>query len=156
MSNEEKKQCNCESPVIEPKTKECHCTEYLDMAKRVQAEFDNYRKRTNNAVEEARLHGQGFAIIVIMPVLESIEEALKLNKDDVGLNLIKKQFENSLSSLGVKEIEALGKDFNPNTMNAALAEQIKDTPPNRVLQVWQKGYTINGKVLRPATVKISK
>ncbi|MCL2621729.1 MAG: nucleotide exchange factor GrpE [Firmicutes bacterium] len=138
------------------KTKECtHCKEYIESLKRLQAEFENYRKRTNNAVEQAVATGKEYAAAAFLPALDSIEEALKLSQDnDPGIILIKKQLEKALGVNGIVEIVALNKPYDPNFHNVVMAEE--GSPQSTVTAVWQKGYTINGKVLRPASVKINK
>ena len=131
--------------------------EYKDSLQRVQAEFDNYRKRTADAVQKARADGADGVIEAFLPVLDSVEIALGMIADEAtkqGVLLIEKQFKDLFSKYGVTEIEALGSDFDPAYHNAIM--QVED-PENagKVVEVVRKGYMRAGKVIRYAMVKVA-
>ena len=132
--------------------------EYKGMAQRVQAEFDNFRKRNAESVRIAREEGGNDAVLAFLPVLDTVEIALKMVTDEKaleGLKLIQKKAEAVLDKFGVKEIESADKPFDPAYHNAVM--QVED-PENsgKVTEVLQKGYTRGGKVIRYAMVKVAQ
>lgn len=131
--------------------------EYKDMLQRLQAEFDNYRKRNTEAVKQARADGGNDVVLAMLPVLDTVEIAIKMIADDAtkaGVQLIEKKFQEVFNKYGVKEIEALGSDFDPNLHNAVM--QVEDeNNSGKVVEVLQKGYTRDGKVIRYSMVKVA-
>ena len=132
--------------------------ELVDNLKRLQAEFDNYKKRINKQSNEVEYFVLKDFITELLPILDSFEVALKNNKNDEefrkGVELIFAKLHNYLEKLGVKEIEAKG-SFNPNFHEALLVEK-SNRPDGTILEELQKGYTLNNRVIRTAKVKISK
>ena len=131
--------------------------EYKDALMRVQAEFDNYRKRTADAVSKARADGADGILEAFLPVLDAVEIALGMISDEAtrkGVELIKKQFTELFNKYGVTEISAEGKEFDPAFHNAVM--QVED-PENagKVVEVIRKGYLRNGRVIRYAMVKVA-
>ena len=121
--------------------------------KRALADYQNLVKRTD---EEKLLLGKFANSILIeklLPVVDTFEKAAIHTKDD-GLNLALKQFKQVLSEAGVKEIEVLGKPFDPNTSECI--EVVKGDKENIVVEVLVNGYYIYDKILRPAKVKVAK
>ncbi len=131
--------------------------EYKDMAQRIQAEFDNYRKRNLDAVKNARNDGTDDVIEALFPVLDNFERGLKAVDESAraGIELIQKQIINILDKFEVKEIEALGQEFDPN-YHHAIARCEDSENANKVVEVFQKGYIRKNKVLRPAMVKVAQ
>lgn len=132
---------------------------YLELAQRVQAEFENYRKRTQSAEKEARQKGIIEAVEKLLPVVDSVDIAKKQVTDENLLNaleIINKQIFQSLESLGVKKIEALGKTFDPNFHNAIMTGEDAEKQPDIVLEEYQQGFTLNDKVIRYSVVKVNK
>lgn len=131
--------------------------EYKDMLQRLQAEFDNYRKRNAEAVKQARADGGNDVVLAMLPVLDTVEIAIKMISDDAtkaGVQLIEKKFQEVFSKYGVKEIDALGNEFDPNLHNAVM--QVEDVDnAGKVVEVLQKGYTRDGKVIRYSMVKVA-
>ncbi len=130
---------------------------YKDVALRLQAEFDNYRRRTNDSVKVSRQDGISEVIVALLPVLDSCgraESMLSDEKSKEGLQLISKQIMSVLEKYGVEEIQAEGADFNPDLHNAVM--QVED-PDNsgKVVEVFQKGYIRSGKVIRYTMVKVA-
>ncbi len=131
--------------------------EYKDMLQRLQAEFDNYRKRNAEAVKQARADGCNDVVLAMLPVLDTVEIAIKMISDDAikaGVQLIEKKFQEVFSKYGVKEIDALGNEFDPNLHNAVMQVEDADNA-GKVVEVLQKGYTRDGKVIRYSMVKVA-
>ena len=129
------------------------------LAQRTQADFDNYRKRNADLVKRARVDGKTDVILEILPIVDNFERATALITDvsvREGVEKIAKQFTTALEKLGVKEIEADGKPFNPDVHNAVMTEEVEGVEPDMVTAVLQKGYVLDEKVIRYAMVKVSK
>ena len=131
--------------------------EYKDLAQRTQADFDNFRKRNAESVKQARIDGGNDLVISILPVLDTVEIAINMINDEAtkaGVQLIQKKFQEVFAKYGIKEIEALGKEFDPNLQNAIM--QVEDAEnAGKVVEVLQKGYTRDGKVIRYSMVKVA-
>lgn len=130
--------------------------ECKSVAQRLQADFDNYRKRNNTIAEEMRLLGQSTVIEKMLTVLDNCDLARKYIQDQValtGFNMMETQIVNALKGFGLAEVEAEGKDFDAKFMTAV--ERVKDEEnAGKVVEITQKGYMLNGKLLRPAGVKV--
>ncbi len=130
---------------------------YKDVAQRLQAEFDNYRRRTNDSVKVSRQDGISEVIVALLPVLDSCDRAEAMVSDEKskeGLQLISKQIMSVLEKYGVEEIQAEGADFNPELHNAVM--QVEDAENSgKVVEVFQKGYIRSGKVIRYTMVKVA-
>ncbi len=141
-------------PVAEANAK---ADEYKDMLQRLQAEFDNFRKRNAESVKLARQDGGNEMIVAMLPILDSVDRALSMITDEstkVGVNLIGKMILDVFGKYGVKEIDAQGVEFDPSLHNAVM--QVEDAQnAGKVVEVMQKGYTRNGKVIRYAMVKVA-
>ncbi len=131
--------------------------EYKDLAQRTQADFDNFRKRNVEAVKQARADGGNDVVLSMLPVLDTVEIAINMISDEStksGVQLIQKKFQEVFAKYGVKEIDALGSEFDPNLHNAVM--QVEDEEnAGKVVEVLQKGYTRDGKVIRPSMVKVA-
>lgn len=125
---------------------------------RLQADFDNYKKRNKETAKVMYEEGVADVIEDVLPTLDYLEMAISSQKDDSfkqGLELVKKAFLDVLSKYGVQEIDAMGKEFDPNVHEAAMN---KDDPDNagKVVGVLKKGYIRNGKVLRHPLVVVGQ
>jgi molecular chaperone GrpE len=132
--------------------------EYLAMAKRVQADFDNYRRRTNAASLESYDSGRASVIEQVLPVLDNLERAVAAAKDDTtreGITLVVKQMSDILNKWGVAVIDRVGEAFDPNLENAVMRAEPGEGQPGAVLEVLQKGYKLGARVLRHAMVKVA-
>ncbi len=132
--------------------------EFKNLAQRIQAEFDNYRKRTNDAIRISRNDGINDFLIELLPVIDNFERGLdaiceKSSRD--GVELIYKQMLEILKKYDVEEIEAKGQEFNPNFHHAVAQEEDAENS-NKVVEVFLKGYKRKDKVLRPAMVKVAQ
>lgn len=131
--------------------------EFKNMAQRIQAEFDNYRKRNAEAVRNARNDGIDDAVSMLFPVLDNFERGINAVEEQAkaGIELIYKQILAVLEKLEVKEIAALGEEFDPAYHNA-IAKCEDEQNSNKVVEVFQKGYIRKNKVLRHAMVKVAQ
>ena len=129
---------------------------------RLMAEFQNYKKRV--AKEKSDIHSYANEKIVteLLEVLDNFERALASdNSTDVegyaqGMKLIFDQLLGVLTKSGLVEVKALGEDFDPNMHNAVMTADSDEYDSNKVCSVLQKGYTLNGKVIRPSMVTVAK
>ena len=134
--------------------------EYLDRLRRTMAEFDNFRKRTQKEKEQIFDRGAKDVLEQILPVIDNFERALAGNdkKDDSfakGVEMIYKQLLGALESLGLQEIEACGKPFDPNYHNAVTHVEDENVGENEVVEVFQKGYKYKDTVIRCSMVKVA-
>jgi len=137
--------------------------EYKDLLQRVQADFDNYRKRNVNSVQEAYRNGSLDAVKQFLPILDNLERASKAAEAtqdfkvlSEGIDMVIKQFMSTLNKMGIEEIEALGKPFDPNLHDAVMSVEADENQDlNLVVEVFQKGYKVEDKVLRHSLVKVT-
>jgi len=146
---------------LDKKSKEAE--EYLDLLKRVQADFDNYRKRILKEKEEWINHANEQLILQLLTVMDDFERAFDLteNASDInkfidGFKMIYNQLANILKKNGVEEIECLGMPFDPYKHHAIMQVECEGVEENTVVEVLQKGYMLKNKVIRPSLVKVSK
>ena len=132
--------------------------EYLDMAQRVQAEFDNYRRRNNNVRAEAYDDGARAFIKTILPVCDNLDRALCAETTDAaykeGVQLVYKQLMDCLEKRGVSVIDRKGERFDPNLEDAVIQGDPSEGEPGTVCDVLLKGYKLGDSVLRHAMVKV--
>ena len=127
-----------------------------NIAMRLQADFDNYRKRNAALAEEMKSLGKSMVIEKMLTVLDNCDLARKYISDEsalTGFNMMERQILDALESFGLKEIDASDKEFDANVMSAVEREKAEGKE-GKVLDVLAKGYTLCGKVLRPASVKV--
>lgn len=137
--------------------------EYLSLAQRIQADFDNYRRRNKNAIAEAYDAATADVVKAFLPVLDNLERALDSAKESSsheaiakGVEMVVRQFKDVLNKLGVEEIEALGKSFDPELHEAVMrAECEEGVEDNTVVEVLQKGYKYKDRVIRHSMVKVA-
>jgi molecular chaperone GrpE len=132
----------------------------LDRLARMQAEFDNARKRTLKEQQEYRDYAAADAIKSLLPVLDSFERALKVNAEATefrsGVELIYKQLQTALEKLSLQPIRAKGEQFNPHIHEAIEMVDTADVPDHQVIEELQRGYKIKDRLLRPAMVKVAR
>ena len=152
-----------EEPIVIPsdeavKEENKKSEEYKEMAQRIQAEFENFRKRNNDAVKIAKIDGNNEIILNIIPVIDNFERGLDVLDDSarVGVELIYKQLKSVLTKYGVEEIPALGEEFDPLIHHAIAQCEAEEDNANKIVEVFQKGYKRKDKVLRPAMVKVAQ
>lgn len=126
------------------------------VAQRLQADFDNYRKRNAQIHEDSKQLGQSAVIEKMLTVLDNCDLARKYLTDEAaltGFNMMETQILNALKGFGLEEVDAEGKDFDAKVMNAVEREKSEEMD-GKVIAVLQKGYILKGKLLRPANVKV--
>ena len=125
---------------------------------RMLAEYDNFRKRSQADNERQKLVGITQTLTAVFPVIDSINRALEVLKDDdkamAGIVQIKKQFDLAMQKIGVEQIPALGTEFNPEVHNAVMQEENAEEA-GKVIAVFQEGYKYKDYVIRPAMVKVA-
>ncbi|NMA70198.1 MAG: nucleotide exchange factor GrpE [Desulfitobacterium sp.] len=136
--------------------------EYYAHLQRLQAEFDNYRRRTIKEKEELAKYASEQIIMDLLPVLDNFERAVAaagesqdLQAYAQGVEMIFKQIQNVLEKEGLVAIESVGKPFDPNIHEAVLRVESEEYPENTVVEEMQKGYYLKEKVIRPSMVKVS-
>lgn len=139
--------------------------QYLSMAQRLQADFDNFRKRNRAAVSEAYQEATLETVERFLPVLDNLQRALESTKDNdspqaepiiKGVEMVTKQFMDILSKMGIEEIDALGKPFDPTYHDAVMqVEAEEEEQKNTVVEVLLKGYKTDDKVIRYSMVKVA-
>ena len=134
--------------------------EYLAMAQRIQADFENYRKRNESVRADAYADGKKDVAAVMLPVLDNLERAVGAaasSPDEAlksGMELVLKQMTDVYQKLDVTPIDRLGEKFDPNLENAVLQGTAEEGEPGTVCQVLQKGYRMGDRILRHAMVKV--
>ena len=163
---EKKKLKKAEAEIAELKKaledKEAEAAELNDRYARLYAEYENFRKRTAKELESKAADAACDTLAQILPVLDNLERAAQYNTEDSaetpmgkGLELTLKSFVETLSKLGVNEIEAAGKPFDPNFHNAVMHVEDENLGENEVVEVFMKGYAKGDKVLRHSMVKVA-
>lgn len=133
--------------------------EYLDLAQRKQAEFANYRRRTEGVRQEAYDDGRRDAIAQLLPVVDNLERALAAageeeNAMKSGVEMVLRQTRDALTKMGVEEIDPQGQPFDAELMNAVMQGSADEGEPGTVCMVLQKGYKLGERVIRHAMVKV--
>lgn len=132
---------------------------------RITADYQNMKRRSEEELQKAYKYDGEEVIKEILNIVDNFERAIKLDDDNLddelskfleGFKMIYTSLVNILNNKNVHEIVCLNEDFNPNTMNAVLTEKIEGKEPGKVIDVLQKGYIYNDKVIRPAMVKVSE
>lgn len=139
----------------------------LDEAKnkvlRAHADFDNLRRRTNKELEDSRKYRSQSLLDDLLPVLDNFERALQVESNDdntnsilKGMNMVYNQLLEAAKKEGLEEIEAVGKEFDPNFHQAVMQVEDENHESNIVVEELQKGYKLKDRVLRPTMVKVSQ
>lgn len=148
--------------IDELKEKAAKADEYLDKYQRTLAEYDNFRKRTVKEKEQLAGDTKVYVVSSLLPILDNLERAEQAaeNESDenplkTGVQMIIRSVKEEFEKLGVKEIEAFGKPFDPNFHNAVMHIEDDSVAENTVVEVFQKGYAVGEKVIRPSMVKVA-
>ena len=139
--------------------------EYLDIARRAQADFENYRKRMAAEVQAAALRGKVEVARGVVPVLDDLERALAAagldpegdSEDPLahGVLLVFRNLRETLGRSGVEVVDPKGEKFDPNFAEALSTVQVEGTEAGVVVEVMQKGYRFDGQLIRPAMVVVA-
>ena len=140
------------------KTK-AQCDEYLDLAQRKQAEFANYRRRTEGVRQEAFDDGRRDAIDKLLPIIDNLERALAAAGENegglkAGVEMVLRQTKETFAKMGVEEIDPMGQPFDAELHNAVMQGSEDEGEPGTVCMVLQKGYKLGNRVIRHAMVKV--
>ena len=132
---------------------------------RVKAEMQNLRRRTEQDVEKAHKYGVEKFSTELLGVIDNLERALlaaKEHEDESskaihdGVSLTLKSFNDCFAKFSIEAVDPIGEPFDPQLHQAIATQESPDSEPNSVIEVVQKGYTLNGRVIRPAMVMVSK
>jgi molecular chaperone GrpE len=146
--------------IEQPKADE-QCSTLLDRLARLQAEFDNSRKRAAREQQEFKDFALAEALKLLLPILDNLDRAVETPVQDVGefrtgIELIRKQFEDTLTKLGVKQIPAKGEVFDPRVHQAVETVDTTSAADNHVLEELQRGYKLHDRLLRPAMMRVAR
>jgi molecular chaperone GrpE len=133
----------------------------LDRLARLQAEFENARKRAAREQQDFRDFATADAIKTLLPVFDSFERALQAPANQVnefrsGIELIYKQLQDALAKLGIRPVPAKGEVFDPHVHEAIEMVETTDVPDHHVIDELQRGYKLKDRLLRPAMVRVAK
>ncbi len=132
---------------------------------RITADYQNMKRRSEEELSRAYKYDGEEIIKELLNIVDNFERAIKLDDTNLsdelskfleGFKMIYTNLINILNSKNVREIVCLNEDFNPVSMNAVLTEKVEGMEPGKVVEVLQKGYVYNDKVIRPAMVKVSE
>lgn len=134
--------------------------EYLNMAQRVQADFENFRRRNQNVRKEAYDEGARTFAATLLPVVDNLERAIAAAQNSAdeslksGVEMVYRQLTEAFEKRGITPIDRKGEPFDPNLENAVMQGVPEDGQPGTVCEVFQKGYRMDATVLRHAMVKV--
>lgn len=154
--------CNCNEE--EKCNQDCECagdkgSEYLAMAQRIQADFDNFRRRAGEQIIKAREDGQISIIEAFLPCLDTFKTAKKNISDEKvlqGVEMIEDKILKTLSNLGVKKIETIGNTYNPKLHEAIAVVNVADKENDIIVEEYQSGYDYKGNIIRYSKVIVNK
>ncbi len=133
--------------------------EYLNLARVIQADFDNYRKRSLEQVQRAKIDGIASAVEVLLPSLDAFKKVKESVKDEntlKGIEMLERAIDSGFEKLGVQKIEALGLPLDPNVHNALAVVAKEGYEDGIIVEEFQVGYKMDGKVIRPSQVLVNK
>ena len=137
--------------------------EYLELAQRTRADFENYRKRVAKETSDALARGKAELARQLLPVIDNLERALQSGADPSaheglvrGVELVLEELRGRLGNAGVEAFDPTGEKFDPEQHEALSAQPAEGTESGVVLETVEKGYRLDGQVLRPARVVVSK
>lgn len=143
----------------ELQAKQKEIDELTDRYKRILAEFENHKKRSQKEREGLYNSILGDIVEVILPILDNLENAVKVETSDEnykkGVELVLKQFQDVLKSKGIEEIKALGETFDPEIHEAVSSVQDDSKGEKEIVQEYRKGYRIGSKVIRHSMVVVA-
>jgi molecular chaperone GrpE len=132
--------------------------EYLELAKRTKADFENYRKRVASEAASAEKRGRAELARALLPVLDNLDRAIAAatSEDEVtqGVRLVREELAGTLHRNGVESYEPQGEQFDPHLHEAMMARPASAEDEGKVIEVLEKGYRLDGQILRPARVVV--
>jgi molecular chaperone GrpE len=152
----------CEALKAETEELKSETASLKDQLLRKQAEFENYRRRTERERGDIYKRGKKEVLIEMLSVLDNFERAMtsvaNAAEEDalkLGFELIYKQFKDILTRMGIEPVESVGQFFDPHVHEAVTIEQTSEHEANTVIEEFQKGYKLGDQLLRPAQVKVA-
>ena len=134
--------------------------EYLELAQRTRADFENYRKRAAREADEAQVRAKGEIAAQLIPIVDNLERALGASSEEGaladGVKLIYEELRQLLERSGVEAYDPAGEPFDPAWHEALQTRPAEGGEPGRVIETLDKGYRLNGQALRPARVVVSE
>src|SRR4051812_1544852 len=137
--------------------------EYLELAQRTRADFENYRKRVAKETSDSLARGKAELARELLPVIDNLERALESGADPAahealtrGVELVLEELRAKLAGAGVEAFDPKGEKFDPQLHEALSTQPAEGTDAGVVLETLEKGYRLNGQVLRPARVVVSQ
>ena len=134
---------------------------WKDLAYRSQAELDNFRKRFDRESQEARAYANASLLRALLPILDNFEMGLDAARAEseksmifMGMSMVHRQIQDFLREMGVSEVEALGRPFDPNLHEAVAQEAAPGQPEGAILRVSRRGYRLKDRLLRPSSVVV--
>jgi len=145
------------------KTAKENSEKYHDQLLRLQAEFENFRKRMEREKTEFLRYANEQLIFALLPVMDNFSRAISSAKENQnveavleGVSMIEKGLADVLTKFGVKQIKSVGEKFDPHRHEAIGVVESKEHPEDTVVEELQKGYLLNDRLIRPAVVKVAK
>lgn len=142
---------------------EARLSEEENRTLRIQADFENYKRRARLDQEAAQKYRAQSLVTEILPALDNFERALKVDSDDdktksilQGMDMVYRSLLEALKKEGVEAIEAVGKPFDPHMHQAVMQVEESGYEPNTVVEEFQKGYMLKDRVIRPSMVKVNQ
>jgi molecular chaperone GrpE len=138
--------------------------EYLALAQRAQADFDNYRKRMAREVGAAEGRGMSKVVKELLPALDNLERAIAAAEAEEadaehhltkGIRLVQQELAGALERVGIEAFSPKGEAFDPNEHEAMVQQPVEGAESGTVVEVYQQGYRLNGMVIRPARVVVA-
>lgn len=130
---------------------------------RLQADFDNFRRRSRIELEASAKYRAQNIITDLLPAIDNFERALKMDVDNEqakslkqGVEMVYRSLLDALKNEGVEVIEAVGKEFDPHLHQAVMQAEDENYGPNIVVEEFQKGYMLKDRIIRPAMVKVNQ
>jgi molecular chaperone GrpE len=147
------------------KDSEKKAEEYFDKLQRLQADMENLQKITKRQMESVTKQASEALVLKLLPILDALQQAgnfahsgksLKVEEIAVGLGLLQKQLTEVLRTEGLEEIPTVGKPLNPECHEVVSCVERDDLPENTIIEELRRGYLLNGKVIRPSLVVVTK
>lgn len=136
--------------------------EYYNKMLRVQAEYDNFKKRTQKEKQAERKYRAQDVVTELLPAIDNFERALQVEVPEEaasfveGMKMVHNQINTALESQGIVKIDTVGKEFDPNIHHAVMQVEDEEYDSNIVVEELQTGYMLEDRVIRPAMVKVNK
>nr|WP_273841296.1 nucleotide exchange factor GrpE [Halalkalibacter alkalisediminis] len=148
--------------IIEEENSQAEIAELNNRILRIQADYDNFRRRSREEKEAAAKYRSQTVIEALLPVIDNFERALLVKPEAEeaksllqGMEMVYRQFQDTLKSEGVEVIETVGQMFDPHLHQAVMQVEEEGYESNQIVEELQKGYTLKDRVLRPSMVKVN-